>query len=354
MEEHGTYRTRTDITLPGAWSCWRNFAFCDKQNEGERERESIKNECILTNNLSMQLFNPIVKTCYVRMLVLSLYLSVKRKRSEPRNHGWKADAFECKPHPAVATPHPDADYLPLLLNSIKLLCCCCCTQPTPRHALHGPARLPVLGPAQPPAGVGLPGPLLPQPGHALPAQPAAARGLPSPPELQHSGPAARHLSPHGPRTHGRGLASRCPDCRPAPFRLGCLHLLRLYHPGVAIPQRRLHSGQELDHVGHGGHMGHRSQLGPAAVPHEHADTPGPHHGPHGPAHPPLRHHRGLVRHPEPPSRGRPHPPDTGPQRVLHVDPAARLPAGRASPPSLPHPPDHGSAPLGLAARRPGR
>ena len=90
----------------------------------ERERESIKNECILTNNLSMQLFNPIVKTCYVRMLVLSLYLSVKRKRSEPRNHGWKADAFECKPHPAVATPHPDADYLPLLLNSIKLLCCC--------------------------------------------------------------------------------------------------------------------------------------------------------------------------------------------------------------------------------------
>ena len=89
----------------------------------ERERESIKNECILTNNLSMQLFNPIVKTCYVRMLVLSLYLSVKRKRSEPRNHGWKADAFECKPHPAVATPHPDADYLPLLLNSIKLLCC---------------------------------------------------------------------------------------------------------------------------------------------------------------------------------------------------------------------------------------
>ena len=89
----------------------------------ERERESIKNECILTNNLSMQLFNPIVKACYVRMSVLSLYLSVKRKRSEPRNHGWKADAFECKPHPAVATPHPDADYLPLLLNSIKLLCC---------------------------------------------------------------------------------------------------------------------------------------------------------------------------------------------------------------------------------------
>ena len=56
------------------------------------------------------------------MLVISLYLSVKRKRSEPRNHGWKADAFECKPHPAVATPHPDADYLPLLLNSIKLWC----------------------------------------------------------------------------------------------------------------------------------------------------------------------------------------------------------------------------------------
>jgi hypothetical protein len=39
MEEHGTYRTRTDITLPGAWSCWRNFAYCDKQNEGERESE---------------------------------------------------------------------------------------------------------------------------------------------------------------------------------------------------------------------------------------------------------------------------------------------------------------------------
>jgi hypothetical protein len=36
----------------------------------------------------------------------------------------EADAFECKPHPAVATPHPDAlaDYLALLLNSIKLLC----------------------------------------------------------------------------------------------------------------------------------------------------------------------------------------------------------------------------------------
>ncbi len=83
----------------------------------ERERESVKSECILTNNLSMQLFNPIVKS--------NLYFSVKRKRSEPSNHGWKADAFECKTHPAVATPHPDADYLPLLLNSIKLLCFRC-------------------------------------------------------------------------------------------------------------------------------------------------------------------------------------------------------------------------------------
>jgi hypothetical protein len=35
----------------------------------------------------------------------------------------------------VATPHPDADYLPLLLNSIKLLCCCYTAPPgAPRPA----------------------------------------------------------------------------------------------------------------------------------------------------------------------------------------------------------------------------
>jgi hypothetical protein len=127
MEEPGTYRTRTDITLPGAWSCWRHFTYCDKQIEGERER--VENERIIKNDLSVQMLSPITKrTCYVHML--SLYLSVERKRSEPRNHGWKADAFECKPQPAVATPHPDADYLPLLMNSIKLLCCYVATPST--------------------------------------------------------------------------------------------------------------------------------------------------------------------------------------------------------------------------------
>jgi hypothetical protein len=81
------------------------------------------NGSIIENDLSVQLLSPITRMCYVRMLVLSLYLSEERKRSELRDHGWQSRRLRMQATPAVETPHPDADYLPLLMNSNKLLCC---------------------------------------------------------------------------------------------------------------------------------------------------------------------------------------------------------------------------------------
>jgi hypothetical protein len=45
----------------------------------ERERASIKNECILTNNLSMQLFNPIVKNVLCANVSAKFVLECKEK-----------------------------------------------------------------------------------------------------------------------------------------------------------------------------------------------------------------------------------------------------------------------------------
>jgi hypothetical protein len=44
---------------------------------------------MIESDLSVQMLSPINKrVCYVRMLVLGLYLSVEQTRSEPQDHGW--------------------------------------------------------------------------------------------------------------------------------------------------------------------------------------------------------------------------------------------------------------------------
>jgi hypothetical protein len=89
-----------------------------------RERgESVENESIIESDLSVQMLSPITKrACYVRMIVLGLYLNVERKRCEPRDHGWNGRRYRMQAKPAMETPHPDANNLPLLMNSIKLRC----------------------------------------------------------------------------------------------------------------------------------------------------------------------------------------------------------------------------------------
>jgi hypothetical protein len=68
----------------------------------------MENERIIGNDLSVQMLSPITKSaCYVRMLVLRFYLSVERKRSEPREHGWHSQRLRMQATPAVETPHPD-------------------------------------------------------------------------------------------------------------------------------------------------------------------------------------------------------------------------------------------------------
>ena len=78
MEEHGTYRTRTDITLPGAGAAGGTLLIVINKMT-ERERESVKSECIFTNNLSMQLFNPIIKNVLCANVSDKFVLECKEK-----------------------------------------------------------------------------------------------------------------------------------------------------------------------------------------------------------------------------------------------------------------------------------